>query len=136
VSPACGIPAAMMTAEMRLSIVIPTLEEAAALPATLDHLAALEGLLEVVVADGGSADGTPGVAAAHPRTDAVVEVETGGGRARQLNAARPAPAARSSCSCTPTAACRPGRTRRCRPRGPTGATSSCASTAGTASRAC
>jgi rSAM/selenodomain-associated transferase 2 len=73
----------MMAAEMRVSIVIPTLREAAALPATLDHLASLAGDLEVIVADGGSDDGTPGVAAAHPRT--VVEVR-GGGRARQLNA--------------------------------------------------
>ena len=75
-----------MTAEMRVSIVIPTLREAAALPATLDHLATLEGDLEVVVAYGGSEDGTAQVAAAHPRTDAVVEVGSGGGRARQLNA--------------------------------------------------
>ena len=70
---------------MRVSIVIPTLQEAAALPATLDHLAALEGDLEVVVADGGSTDDTAQVAAAHPRADAVVPVG-GGGRARQLNA--------------------------------------------------
>jgi rSAM/selenodomain-associated transferase 2 len=75
----------MMAAEMRVSIVIPTLREAAALPATLDHLASLPGDLEVIVADGGSDDGTPQVAAGHPRTDAVVEVR-GGGRARQLNA--------------------------------------------------
>jgi len=70
---------------MRVSIVIPTLREAAALPATLDHLQALPGDLEVVVADGASEDGTADVARAHPRTDAVVEVR-GGGRARQLNA--------------------------------------------------
>jgi len=70
---------------VRVSVVIPTLREAAALPATLDHLAALDGELEVVVADGGSDDGTLAVAAAHPRTDAVVEVPDGG-RARQLNA--------------------------------------------------
>ena len=71
---------------MRVSVVIPTLREAAALPATLDHLAGLQGELEVIVADGGSDDGTPQIAAMHPRTDAVVEVH-GGGRARQLNAA-------------------------------------------------
>jgi len=70
---------------VRVSIVIPALQEAVALPGTLDHLATLEGPLEVVVADGGSDDGTARVAAAHPRTDAVVEVG-GGGRARQLNA--------------------------------------------------
>ncbi|CAA9522180.1 MAG: hypothetical protein AVDCRST_MAG79-262, partial [uncultured Thermoleophilia bacterium] len=67
-----------LTAELRVSIVIPTLREAAALPATLDHLASLAGDLEVIVADGGSDDGTPQVAAAHPRTDAVVEVRGGG----------------------------------------------------------
>jgi len=70
---------------VRVSVVIPTLREASALPATLDHLASLDGELEIVVADGGSDDGTLAVAAAHPRTDVVVEV-TGGGRARQLNA--------------------------------------------------
>ncbi len=52
---------------MRASVVIPTLQEAATLPATLDHLAGLDGRFEVVVADGGSTDGTRDVAAAHPR---------------------------------------------------------------------
>ena len=70
---------------MTVSVVIPTLQEAAALPSVLDHLAALDGELEVVVADGGSDDGTLALARAHPRADAVVEVP-GGGRARQLNA--------------------------------------------------
>ncbi len=68
-----------------MSVVIPTLREASVLPATLDHLASLDGDLEVVVADGGSDDGTLAVAAAHPRADVVIEV-AGGGRARQLNA--------------------------------------------------
>lgn len=70
---------------MRVSVVIPTLEEATALPATLDHLAGLSGDFEVVVADGGSQDATAAVAAGHPRTDALVEVARGAGRARQLN---------------------------------------------------
>jgi len=74
-----------MTGVLRVSIVIPALREAAALPATLDHLAALLGDFEVVVADGGSDDGTTQLAAGHSRVDAVVEVG-GGGRARQLNA--------------------------------------------------
>jgi rSAM/selenodomain-associated transferase 2 len=70
---------------MRVSVVIPTLDEAAALPATLDHLASLPGEWEVVVADGGSRDATAAIAAAHPRADVVVQAR-GGGRARQLNA--------------------------------------------------
>ena len=71
---------------MRVSVVIPTLEEASELPAALDHLAGLDGDLEVIVADGGSRDGTVQVAARHPRADAVVEVPRGSGRAQQLNA--------------------------------------------------
>ncbi len=71
---------------MRVSVVICTLDEAAGIDDTLDHLAALSGDLEVVVADGGSRDGTAEVAARHPRSDAVVTVAPGGGRARQLNA--------------------------------------------------
>jgi rSAM/selenodomain-associated transferase 2 len=70
---------------VRVSVVIPTLEEAAELPRTLDHLATLDGDFEVVVADGGSRDATVRLAAAHPRADAVVQAP-GGGRARQLNA--------------------------------------------------
>jgi rSAM/selenodomain-associated transferase 2 len=70
---------------LTVSVVIPTLQEAAALPSVLDHLATLDGELEVVVADGGSDDGTVALARAHPRADVVVEVP-GGGRARQLNA--------------------------------------------------
>ena len=67
-----------------VSVVIPTLDEARELPAALDHLAALPGDWEVVVADGGSRDATLGLARAHPRADAVVQAA--GGRAAQLNA--------------------------------------------------
>jgi rSAM/selenodomain-associated transferase 2 len=67
----------------RLSIVVPTLNEAAAIG---DTLAALQPLrargCEVIVADGGSADGT--AALARPLADAVVASEAG--RARQQNA--------------------------------------------------
>lgn len=47
---------------MRISVVIPTLNEAVALPATLSILAGMEGLAEIVVADGGSQDGTRALA--------------------------------------------------------------------------
>jgi len=67
----------------RLSIVIPTLNEAAAIG---EALAALQPLrargCEVIVADGGSADGT--AALARPLADAVVASDAG--RARQQNA--------------------------------------------------
>ncbi|RME68219.1 MAG: glycosyltransferase, partial [Alphaproteobacteria bacterium] len=50
---------------MRLSIVIPVLNERAALPATLAALAPMRGRgVDVIVADGGSDDGTPILAAA------------------------------------------------------------------------
>lgn len=48
--------------ERLLSIVIPALDEAVALPALLRDLAALDIAHEVIVVDGGSADGTPDLA--------------------------------------------------------------------------
>jgi rSAM/selenodomain-associated transferase 2 len=67
----------------RLSIIVPVLNEAALLP---DMLARLQPLRErgheVIVVDGGSADGSPAVA--QPMTDVLVR--TGAGRARQMNA--------------------------------------------------
>jgi rSAM/selenodomain-associated transferase 2 len=65
-------------------VVIPTLDEARELPRALDHLAALPGDWEVVVADGGSRDATLAIARTHPRADVVVQAS--GGRAAQLNA--------------------------------------------------
>ncbi len=47
---------------MRISVIIPTLNEAVALPAILAALERVDGLAEVIVADGGSEDGTPGLA--------------------------------------------------------------------------
>lgn len=69
---------------MRVSVVVPTLEEARELPRLLDHLAALHGRWEVIVADGGSADATQRLAREHPSAPRVVVQR--GGRAAQLNA--------------------------------------------------
>jgi len=67
-----------------VSVILPVLNEVSALPATLTHLSALPGSFEVIVADGGSTDGTTDAAAGHPLTPRVV---TARGRAHQLNAA-------------------------------------------------
>ncbi len=70
----------------RLSIVMPVLNEAAGLPATLQALGALRQRgAELIVVDGGSSDGTPALAAAAAdRVLAGPEVPCG--RARQMNA--------------------------------------------------
>lgn len=68
-----------------VSVIVPTLDEASALPGLLDHLRELPGRFEVLVADGGSTDGTAALAQAHLLLPLVLEV--GGGRGRQLNAA-------------------------------------------------
>jgi rSAM/selenodomain-associated transferase 2 len=67
-----------------LSIVVPVLDEAAAQPAALAHLAALRAAgAEIVVVDGGSRDGS----AARWRTVAdVLLLDAPRGRARQMNA--------------------------------------------------
>lgn len=66
-----------------LSIVVPTLDEAAGIEGTLAALQPLRARgCEVVVADGGSTDGTPELA--RPSADRVVTSERG--RARQQNA--------------------------------------------------
>ena len=68
-----------------VSILVPTLDEERELPALLDHLVALPGRWELIVADGGSRDATCAVARAHPARPRVVG--RSGGRAAQLNAA-------------------------------------------------
>jgi len=68
-----------------VSILIPTLDEERELPALLHHLAALHGRWEVVIADGGSRDGTVALARGHPSRPLVLDAY--GGRAAQLNAA-------------------------------------------------
>ncbi len=69
---------------MTLGVVIPTLNEERSLPALLEDLRELGQSvpLDVVVADGGSVDGTRAIAAAA----GVRVVSTARGRARQLNA--------------------------------------------------
>ncbi|MBM3354554.1 MAG: glycosyltransferase [Betaproteobacteria bacterium] len=68
---------------MRLSIIVPALDEAAGIAATLALLAPLRARgHEVIVADGGSTDGTAALAA--PLVDKVIAAPRG--RARQMNA--------------------------------------------------
>ena len=68
---------------MRLSVIIPTLNEAAAIGTTLAALAPLRARgHEVLVADGGSEDGTRDIAA--PLADRLIAAPRG--RARQMNA--------------------------------------------------
>ena len=68
---------------MKLSIVMPVLNEVDAIEAALQALAPLRARgVEVIVADGGSSDGTP--ALARPLADRVVSAPRG--RATQMNA--------------------------------------------------
>jgi rSAM/selenodomain-associated transferase 2 len=67
-----------------LAVIMPVLNEAAGISASLAALAPLRARgVQVIVADGGSTDGT--VAAAKPAADLVID--TPRGRARQMNAA-------------------------------------------------
>jgi len=67
-----------------ISIIVPVLDEARVLPALLDHLAALDGRWEVVIADGGSRHASAEIAATHPAGPRVVTTRRG--RAWQQNA--------------------------------------------------
>ena len=83
----CALGETSLTASPRgplVSVLVPTLDEAGELPRLLDHLAALHGRWEVIVADGGSADATQRLAREHPSAPCVIEQR--GGRAAQLNA--------------------------------------------------
>jgi rSAM/selenodomain-associated transferase 2 len=68
-----------------VSVVVPVLDEEATITALLDHLAALRGRWEVIVADGGSADQTRALAAAHRSAPRIVQAPRP--RFRQLNTA-------------------------------------------------
>ena len=72
----------MTTSPTLVSVVVPVLDEEAALPSALEALAALPGRFEVLVADGGSRDRTREIALAHGAT--VVDAPRG--RAAQQNA--------------------------------------------------
>ncbi|HLM57981.1 MAG TPA: TIGR04283 family arsenosugar biosynthesis glycosyltransferase, partial [Pyrinomonadaceae bacterium] len=74
-----GTPDALKPA---LSVIIPTLDEARSIGATLEVVLELRGAVEVIVADGGSTDGTPDIA--RGRGVRVVECERG--RGRQMHA--------------------------------------------------
>ena len=74
----------------RLAVVVPALNEAARLPAVLASVAAQGETVEVIVVDGGSADGTPDVARQH----GARVIAAPRGRARQLNAGARAATAR------------------------------------------
>jgi len=69
---------------LRISVIIPTLNEAVALPATLSAVACLDGLAEVIVADGGSGDAT--LQLAEPRAT-IVRSEAGRGQQQAAGAA-------------------------------------------------
>lgn len=73
----------MVDGAPRVSVVIPTLDEAAELPRALAALRQADPSLEVIVADGGSADDTPGIALSFP---GVQLVRSPRGRGRQMNA--------------------------------------------------
>lgn len=66
-----------------VSVIVPVFDEAAELPRVLDHLDGLAGEWEVVVADGGSGDGTAEIA----RERGLTVVTEGATRAAQMNAA-------------------------------------------------
>lgn len=65
---------------MRLSVVIPVLDEAARLPELLASLASMDA--QIIVVDGGSTDGSAGIA----RAAGVAVLDSPAGRARQMNA--------------------------------------------------
>ena len=65
---------------MRLSVVIPVLDEAARLPELLASLTTMEA--QIIVIDGGSTDGSAGIA----RAAGVAVFDSPAGRGRQMNA--------------------------------------------------
>ena len=69
------------SAEMQISIIIPTLNEAQNITATLKRVLSLPGFYEVIVVDGGSQDKTAELALAYSRV-----IRATGGRAGQMNA--------------------------------------------------
>jgi rSAM/selenodomain-associated transferase 2 len=66
---------------MRISIIIPTLNEAGSITATLKRVLSLPGFYEVIVVDGGSQDKTAELARGYSKV-----IGAAGGRAGQMNA--------------------------------------------------
>lgn len=68
---------------LTVSIVMPVLNECERIERALNHLASIPDLVEVVVVDGGSVDGTTDIVKKYP---SVTLVEAPRGRAKQMNA--------------------------------------------------
>ncbi len=68
-----------------VSVIVPVLDEAATVSSLLDHLAALPGRFETLVADGGSTDRTVELAQEHALAHRVIGAPRG--RASQMNVA-------------------------------------------------
>jgi glycosyltransferase involved in cell wall biosynthesis len=67
---------------MKLSIVIPVLNESLSIPLMIDHWRILHDVTEVLFVDGGSNDGTPELL----RKAGFAVIAAAKGRARQMNA--------------------------------------------------
>lgn len=67
---------------MKISIIIPSLNEEGYLDESLKHLKELPGNFEIIVVDGGSTDSTREIAENHER---VIVTASGKGRAKQMN---------------------------------------------------
>ena len=65
-----------------ISVIIPTLNEAATLESFLQNLLSQVGRFEIILADGGSSDGTLEVL---NRFSGIRLIKSGGGRGRQMN---------------------------------------------------
>lgn len=70
---------------MRISVIVPVLNEREGLPSILEDLAGIADLFEIIIVDGGSTDGTRDALSACLRTNARV-IESRRGRGNQLNA--------------------------------------------------
>ena len=67
---------------LKVSLIIPVYNESGKIRACMDNIAGVDGLHEVIFADGGSTDGTPDIIGRRYRV-----LRCGKGRARQMNAA-------------------------------------------------
>lgn len=76
---------ALREAAPRLSVILPVLDEEARIGRRLDELAAMPGIDEIVVVDGGSRDRSQEIVTAHPASQLRL-VSAPRGRARQMNA--------------------------------------------------